>query len=231
LSAGLPDLGRPVEHVRELDVLALQEVLFDDEGNSSMLDSFSAQTELRYVYSRKLSPSMLDPTLHSGLAIVSRVPLRPITFSTLPNPDLSVMSDSGEIRTFDKGLVAATVALSGHDLTVASLHSFPFHRFGRDASDPEFTPIWESLAEDIERLPGTHLAIGGDFNTEFRDLVLSRTKRELRGTFTGIATHRTNKFDDILRSPELIVHAEPIALETFSDHRLCVVELGWNQWT
>jgi endonuclease/exonuclease/phosphatase family metal-dependent hydrolase len=224
LAGNASALHAALEQVRGVDVLALQEVPFSDAGESRFLDELRTGSPLEHLYTETLSPSMFDAREHSGLAIVSTVPLAPVHFAALPNPELIYRWGADFKRTFDKGMIAATLNWHGMELTVGSLHSFPFHRFGRAANDPEFGEIWAVLARQIEELPYANLAVCGDFNTEVRDLVLRRLRRPLARTFLGVLTSREFEFDDMLRSPALKLASQPRAVATFSDHKLCVAD-------
>ena len=222
-------LHAAVEEVRGAHVLALQEVPFNADGRSPFLDMISAGSSLEHVYTETLSPSMFDADRESGLAILSTIPMRPIHFATLPNPELTHDWGAEYKRTFDKGMIAVTLDWYGADVTVGSVHSFPFHRFGRTANDPEFEHIWEVLAGQIEELPHQQLAVCGDFNTEIRELVLSRLRRPLDRTFPGMVTSRKLQIDDILHSPTLTLDSMPRTVPTFSDHKLCVADFKFAE--
>ncbi|MFI6732248.1 endonuclease/exonuclease/phosphatase family protein [Nonomuraea sp. NPDC050451] len=192
----------------DLDVLALQEVVFD--GNRSpMLDAIAGRTELRHVEGHPLSPAMCG-TGSAGIALAARTPLEDVRRAVLPNPCLV----KGDWHSYDKGLMTARLAYSGRMIAVGCLHMVPFHRFGRVAEDPDFGHIWEQAAKEIAYalLPLTF--VGGDFNTDRRDLL----------DLPLVAAHRDG-VDTILHSPPA-PSRPPDSIPTFSDHPCRVAEFA-----
>jgi endonuclease/exonuclease/phosphatase family metal-dependent hydrolase len=208
-----------------LDVLALQEVPFDPDGRSPFLAAVQDGTRLRFAAAAVLSPAIFDPDGSSGLALLSRRPLAATQLVKLPNPDLVTTRDR-PMRTYDKGILSGRVAIEDRTLTVASIHLFPFHRFGRKADEPEFGAIWETVAGFAEQHREDPLVICGDYNAESRDPLLRRVSRKLTSTFSAVRTSRAYKFDDILWSGELSLRTSSTT-ETFSDHKLCVADFTW----
>jgi endonuclease/exonuclease/phosphatase family metal-dependent hydrolase len=144
----------------------------------------------------------------SGVALAGRLPLRNVSRVILPNPDLS----SAEMTSFDKGLITAEVVDEGHCVAVGSLHMVPFHRFGREAGEAEFSHIWDQAAKEIVRSMRKFTFVGGDFNTLRRDLL-----------DTPLMPAHATGVDTILYGEQAkLVSVETI--DTFSDHPLCVVE-------
>ena len=111
-------------------------------------------------------------------------------------------------------------------LTVVSLHALPFRRFGRQPEEPEFSRIWQALADLLHNYRDGPLVVAGDFNTRHRTLVLDAAERPLTRAVGDRPTHRGQPTDDVLYTEELVQRAEPRVIPTFSDHALCVVELA-----
>ena len=141
----------------------------------------------------------------------------------LPNPGFTVEHDGREIELFDKGLIAATVRVDGLALTAVSVHVFPFVQFGHRAEESRLANVWAAIGSALDKYE-EHLALGGDFNTDRRDLLFNAAKRRLSSVMGTIPTHRGRALDDIVCSGEMLV-GDPIVVDGFSDHQLCLADL------
>lgn len=208
-----------------VDVLALQEVPFDDTGHSPLLRAIEAHSALRHVSGFPLSQASYHQGFRSGVAIVSRLPHSVESRLLLPNPRLRFPNGSKLWESWDKGMIVATINMTGVPIWVASIHCCPFHKFGRHASDEEFTYIWRKLADAIDQIPGP-VIIGGDFNTDSRDpLTRELNQISLSSIFSGMDTHDGKSVDDILHDSEIISKSREV-IRTFSDHSFCRTELA-----
>ena len=208
-----------------LDVLALQEIDVDPAGWSAVLAALREDTPLRYAHSGVLSPSTYLPGHHAAIGLASRVPIAGHGLDLLPNPGLTAERDGRPMTSYDKGLIAGTVELSGLRVTLVSVHALPFRRFGRTPEEPAFAPVWRAMADRIGKLGDGPLVVCGDFNTPRRDLLLGVADRPLARAVGDRPTHRGRATDDILYSAELALAGEPLVLPGFSDHDLCVAGL------
>src|SRR5581483_10274368 len=209
----------------QLDIVALQEVDFHAPGRSRTLDAIAKSTPLRYTASSMLSESMFDPACGAVVAIASRFPLDNVVRRLFENPDLTGELDGAPIRMFDKGYVSAVLGVAGRIVSFISLHSFPFHLFGRDAEDPAFRHIWSALSADLATLTPAPLIVCGDFNTSRRALLSRDRKLRLSRAITRQPTYQDQTIDDMLfsRHFELVNVA---VVDNFSDHRLCLAEVA-----
>jgi endonuclease/exonuclease/phosphatase family metal-dependent hydrolase len=206
----------------DLDVLALQEVCFEDGKRSSMLEKIKTHTSLKHVIGHVLSPSSFFTSAHAGVALASRHPLHAVKRTLLPNPDLIREFNSGKIVSHDKGLVSATVTIDTLEISLTSLHMLPFHIFDRAADDQAFQRIWRVLSLEFGHLARRPLIACGDFNTDRRDLLDSRGA-SLESTLCAERTYRGLSYDDILFSAPF-VPMRAMTVENYSDHALCFVE-------
>lgn len=206
-----------------LDILALQEVPFDRAGNSPFLQRIAARSELRHVSGFPLSQASHHPGFRSGVAIASRLPHTVENRLLLPNPRLRSVR-GGEIwRSWDKGLIIAKIDFPEAPIRLASIHCYPFHDFGRRASDRKFERIWHELADAVSRIPGP-VILAGDFNTERRELITRNLNQiDLIPVFSGVDTHDGRSVDDILHDATM-THQSSKAIQNFSDHALCQAE-------
>ena len=209
---------------RRVDIIGLQEVPFDQSARSWLLNIIQDHTPLGHIAYNVLSESSFQSNCRAGVALASRFPLtdcKPIQFN---NPELRTELQGNPIRTYDKGLVSATVLLEGQDISIVSLHTFPFHLFGRDADESAFRQMWTDLSAELDRLRIRPLIVCGDFNTSKRDLVIGQNGRTLSRAVINEPTHRGQPIDDVLYSKEFkAVNVEVIS--NFSDHRICITDL------
>lgn len=220
------NVAAPIER-HEIDVVALQEVDFDRSGRSRVLADIHANTELRHIEVFPYSPSAFFPGARAGVAVASRYPIVRKREFTLPNPGLRITRDGRTYDSYDKGMLACEIEADGKALTVVSVHMFPFHMFERPADHDDFHEIWWTLRRHLGELGALRpLVVAGDFNTDDRRLLRDVDGRPLTGTTQGQVTHRGYAADDILFSPEVPDPPRAQVLDTFSDHRLCLVDLG-----
>lgn len=208
----------------DLDVLALQEVPFGQDGRSAILEAITEQTKLSYASSFPLSPSSFSPGDRSGLALLSREPHTVSGRTLLPNPNLRSDRRGRPWVSWDKGMLAVSLIFAGDPMWAVSLHCYPFHHFGHKAEDEEFAPIWGALADVINRIPGDRVIVAGDFNTERRDLLMNLVKRHrLSPAIGNTATHHGLAVDDILHNENLIRRSSAV-MPGPSDHAFCRAE-------
>ncbi|WP_249349701.1 endonuclease/exonuclease/phosphatase family protein [Microbispora sp. H10836] len=207
-----PDvIGELTSLVRDmrLDVLSLQEVPFSGSG-SPLLALQDLDCRLPYVAEHVLSVGM-HGSPSSGLALVSRFPLESVTRTLFPNPCLRLNG----LRSFDKGVMTAAIAVGGRSVRVAGVHVFPFHRFGRRAEEDVFAPIWDLFGNEVAKQVKGPVFVAGDLNTRRRDLIPPRIVALDSAVRAGV--------DDILYG----AGAQLISVDIvpgFSDHNLCVAE-------
>jgi len=219
------DVAGPINH-HEIDVIALQEVDFDRRGSSRVLDDIHANTKLRHIQRFPFSPSAFFPDARAGVAIASRYPIVQKREVILPNPELRITRDDQVYDSYDKGMLVCEINADGRPLILVSVHMFPFHMFERDADHGDFDGIWRALRKHLGELGAARpLVVAGDFNTDNRGLLRDVDGRPLTGTTRGQVTHRGYAADDILFSPEVPFPPRAEVLDTFSDHRLCLVDL------
>jgi endonuclease/exonuclease/phosphatase family metal-dependent hydrolase len=207
-----------------LDLVAFQEVDFDQDGYSRVLAAVQAGTELQHIQTWMLSPSSFVPDGRSGLAIASRYPIASSSTYKIPNPELEVDYRGTQIRTFDKGILACLIDAPVARLCLGSIHSYPFHRFQRQAQESEFAMIWQELADFVTTICAGRLLVAGDFNTARRDLLTEKTDLALRRAVGEVPTHRGLPMDDILYSDGLAMLGQPKVVPNFSDHHLCIAD-------
>jgi endonuclease/exonuclease/phosphatase family metal-dependent hydrolase len=211
----------------DADLVALQEVPFGRDGESSVLQTISASTQLKYVSGFPLSRSSFHPERCSGLALASRMPHVVVDRTRLPNPNLRISRQRRRWESWDKGIITSRINLPGRSLWASSVHSYPFHDFDRSAADEEFKPIWLALAKAINQIPGTAI-VAGDFNTDRRVLLTSLLNgNRLLPCFDGTPTHGRKAVDDILHDVRLDRGRSKVT-PNFSDHAYCQADFSFK---
>ena len=227
--SGVADPEAAVRQVAELltelevDLVALQELDLAADGHSPSLRWLAASTDLVHQAVYPLSESSFFAGRSTGVALASRYPLERVERLPLPNPGLRTELAGRPIASHNKGLVVAEVAVAGQPLVAASLHAFPFHLFGRRADEPAFAGQWSALTGLLAPLAGAPLVVGGDFNTDRRDLVLAGLGGRLERALGDQPTYRRESADDVLHSQHLLAKQAGLR-SNFSDHLLCHVE-------
>jgi endonuclease/exonuclease/phosphatase family metal-dependent hydrolase len=214
----------------EPDLVALQELEVDPSSGrfAGPSTDIVVATDLKYVAAFAPSPSHHTEGRALAVALASRWPLESIRRILLPNPHLKFENEEwGSVTTHDKGLVLADVRIDAGFLTSGSLHTYPFRRFGRNAREPAFAPVWSALANEIDQLAGVPLILGGDFNTEDRGLLFGPLRRTGLRSAAGSVQSRPGGecYDDITYT----VPIHPVASyaeKTFSDHHMVIVDFN-----
>jgi endonuclease/exonuclease/phosphatase family metal-dependent hydrolase len=213
----------------KIDVAALQEVDFDESGNSDILDAICSETKLSHCASHVLSESSFFQHRYAGVALASRFPLRDSGRALFTNPQLSIVITDGSTKySHDKGLVAATIDHPDLEISIISLHCVPFNSFGRRADDIEFGGLWKETAASLESFSRGASIVCGDFNTHRRDLVMPPGSGYLTQAMAGQPTQVDDAIDDILFTPRHFSLVSASTRDNYSDHRLCIADLAGN---
>jgi endonuclease/exonuclease/phosphatase family metal-dependent hydrolase len=238
ISEGVPpdSPGRPVAEAIAADagrfrpdVLALQEVPFEPDGGSALLDELAALLGMPHRLAYEYSPAMHIDGARAGLALLGRLPWRAQTRALLPNPGLRALRRGREIVSYDKGVLVGQVETAAGPLWIGTAHLHPFHYFDTTADDPAVRKVWQGLAEFLLALPAGPLVLSADLNTERRDVLLDALReRPLRGTNTAGTSAIGMNVDDILIGPQLRL-LDSQARYGASDHALCSVEVEYGQ--
>ncbi len=159
------------------------------------------------------------------LAILSRFPIIAEEAFLLPNPKLEIdRSDGTRWTMFDKGAQKVTLDLHGQRIIVVNLHYFPFHHFGRKASDEDFAAIRKEFVEILLADATTPVTVTGDFNNKGLPLPTAlpelfaedRFREAVVADTTVIGLHE--QFDHILYTPTLLSCLSGFAVTNHSDH-------------
>jgi endonuclease/exonuclease/phosphatase family metal-dependent hydrolase len=204
-------------------VAALQEVRFSELGEPYGITPVAERLAMPFWLTFPLSSSCFHDSDSVGILLLSRFPMAAERRALLPNPELHRGSNGSVRVTYDKGVLSAVVRWGGRPVRVASVHSFPFQRFGRSPDEAEFERVWSTLAKSVHPRDEEAVLVCGDFNTQRRELLTDHMDRKLYRAIGDRATHGDMAADDILFSEELELVGS-VAVSTSSDHALCVAE-------
>lgn len=200
------------------DFIAWQELEFLHDNSLAPLSADLVESQgLDYFVGLPTSPSHFEGGHRLGIGISSRYAIMGIDYLHFTNPSLYVDWPDRRMCSHDKGMIWATIESPQCKVTFAAVHYIPFHMFGKGADDPTCSRMWEETIKAIRAWKGPAL-VGGDFNTNNRDLVL----KHLPG-WGSVALNMNSRpghgraFDDFLVSP-LLRSMEVVMIPNFSDH-------------
>jgi endonuclease/exonuclease/phosphatase family metal-dependent hydrolase len=211
-----------------VDIVGLQEVDFDADSSSAILTAIRSRTELSHTVQHVLSGSSFNSAKFAGVAIASCYFMTDAVERRFLNPGIASGAGSDSICMHDKGLISADLSVHGRELRVSSLHSFPFHVFGRAAEEREFFFVWRDITRALTETAAPSQIVCGDFNTTRRDLILEHRNVALRRANVENATYMGEPLDDILFSDDFSLNSIGV-IPNFSDHHLCLTTFSWTE--
>lgn len=209
------------------DVVFLQEA-HEYGDRVSQTQELAERTGYAHWVSYAVSVSHLIDGAELALGVLSRFPLRGLSFRALPAPRLESTGPRGEDWILhDKGYLVGRFELPDGAVHFANGHFFPLHRFGRNAADPQFAHQWRRFTDDLLEIDAAGPAVAGfDLNHFPIDEVLGEAL--LPGRFTGALEARTPttphgaQRDYLLCGHQTRVVSTGTA-STLSDHFYCQV--------
>jgi exonuclease III len=211
-----------------VDVLCLQEVHFYEGRPDAQVVGELRAAGLRYAVWLPLSESHLDSSAHLGIGIVARDRVYLVDRFRLSNPELKAIVRGQEWVLHDKGMVGATIRRNGRQISVFSLHLFPFHEFGVADDDECVEDMWREFWEHVDTVAtDADAVLAGDFNQIKRKDVAERFSRREWQFCVGdtVTTSFGLSLDEIALSwsPS---SSSSRSIPTFSDHHLAIAEIG-----
>ena len=212
------------------DLLAMQEFPFSQDSDGALPEAALA-IGLPCNYGWPLSASHRSNYERLGLAILSRYPIARSKKTVFPNEKSSVRRTYGEKWSdHDKGLLETTLLIDSQTMIFGTAHLPPFHRLGREGTDPEFAPVWEVLAQSMNSAAKYPSVFAGDFNTEHLSQLFRR--HSVSDTFTVLINRATRpsgkKHDNIVCSSHW-VHGGIHILPSASNHHICVADIALSK--
>ncbi|MBM0278433.1 endonuclease/exonuclease/phosphatase family protein [Micromonospora tarensis] len=214
----------PWEFVQELnlDILALQEVPFDDGRSSKVLSAMRSLVGLRSASALPLHPSGFGASM-SGLATLSRHPQSEPSNRFFDPEGQAIVVDGRLENVHHKALSQVTCLTQLGSVVLFNLHLFPFQRMGLPASHERFESVWRIVRGQLDASRDLPTVVLGDFNTPIRELAMAPDAGYSRVVGDRV-THEGFASDDILISRHFQTRRVEL-LENPSDHLLCFAEL------
>jgi endonuclease/exonuclease/phosphatase family metal-dependent hydrolase len=223
-AAASDDPFDPWEFVKDLnlDVLAMQEVPFDDGRSSKVLAAMRSLAGLRSASALPLHPSGFGASM-SGLATLARHPQSEPTNSFFDPEGQAIVVDGRLENVHNKAISRVTCFTPLGAVVLFNLHLFPFQRMGLAASHERFESVWRMVRGQLEASKDLPTVVFGDFNTPIRELAMAPEASYSRVVGDRV-THEGFASDDILISRHFRARRVEL-LENPSDHLLCFAEL------
>ncbi len=220
-------------HRHDADIVLLQEVEQAHPGGAQP-DPPTNYTKLRAALNqydgffsiRKPDPRELP--FGTGLAILSKTPLRDTMLHDLPSPPIKFEFE-GETKTpTDRLLIGATTFIAGHALRIFNTHLLAF--FMLKASSEEHIGQRELVLEQLRASQGATL-LGGDFNvSQHESLVRQFAHAGYNTVQQDQITWRRRPYvlDHIFYSRQLRVVRHAVLPTVASDHHALVAEFEFG---
>jgi hypothetical protein len=211
------------------DIVCLQEAHEYYDSRESQSEFLARSLGYPYAMSFPASESHFTENAALALGILSRFPIRELTYRQFPNPQLEATGPNGEKwRLHDKGYVVGSIDLGGRALGVVNGHFFPLHHFGACPTEPAFAQMWSMLVRDLLSIGRDGLAVAaidanyGNIGEVLADVVLPRhysAAFECTPT-TSIGVQK----DHILYGHAVTLVSTKVA-PTESDHSYCQIQV------
>ncbi|KMS70935.1 hypothetical protein ACM01_29365 [Streptomyces viridochromogenes] len=228
---GIPSLDYYASVLKEHvpDVVCLQEA-HDYDGRQEGQSEYLARCGgYPYVASFPTSESHMAENASLALGILSKFPIKDVTYKQFPNFRLEGASPNGEPwKLHDKGYVVASIDLDDRTLGLINGHCFPLHRFGASPTEPMFTPMWDMLTQDLLEIGDSGTAFAAlDANYERIEELLKEAllPGKYLSAFEGTpTTPKGVQNDHILYGHAMRLLTTTVAA-TESDHSYCQVSV------
>lgn len=178
--------------------------------------------------------SHINPGNWHSLSILSKERMDNVQFHKLPNPGLRRHWENGDVWvTFDVGFLSCMTNVEGVKVRVLNCHLVPFHYFERDAMDPEFDFIRETVSNSILRYKDEPTLILGDFNYHDLDKMFPAVFRE--GNFFEVFTEEETapgrgQQDHILFSRHWELNGYELR-KLRADHYQCIADVSLKNFS
>ena len=207
------------------DVLSVAEIHLEDEAHSEMVQRLASDLGMPYFDFLGSDKSHLAEGKTIGNAILSKYPIVKKDHFLMDSPMIEVDRPDGQHWIMhNKPAQTALIQVGNRQVSVTSLHYFPFHHFNRKMNELEFAPQRQNLVDHLTKQDGSITPIiTGDFNN--KGLVLTEAfpelfdagfsdALELKSSIAGI----DEQFDHILYRKDDCVLVEAKSFSIPSDH-------------
>lgn len=207
------------------DIVLLQEVHFNK--NRSVARELAGLLGYEYCYEQPMSPSHVDEHYQLGMAVLSRMPLKPLGTVQYPYPHFPLFfSDGRPAVVHHKG--AQVFDFGG--LMIANTQMLPLTVFGARYDEGEGKVLAQGIEASLLENLKTPVIFGGDFNFDSPKSIYPNLYDQLRfREALPDELTRPNK-ENIKKTPDHIVYSDGLTLAgsyvkpVRADHYLCVAE-------
>jgi len=220
-----PDIGYFIKQLEMVnpDAIALQESHVPKGSGPSQPNLIKKALRFGSLAMVSHADSHITKNQKLTMAIISKLKMEQSKYYKLKNPKLR----KGNEVLHDKGILLSRVRLDGDLINFVTIHGFPFRRFDRKFSEPEFRLIRVQITNILMGFSRTPTIIAGDFNDEslrplFPRLFKSGAYKEV---FDKVTDPNGMKLDHILFSTHWKVSKWAV-VKGLADHYLCYADLG-----
>lgn len=222
------DPQRYIDYFKSLnpDILCLQEVLVDNkQGKSEFVENFSQQLNLPYFSNCVNDKAWLKKKGFYGMTVLTKFPIKQEEFFKLPNAKLEVdRQDGSHWIMHDKVAQKVVLEVNDQEVNIFNLQFFPFHHFGRELSEVDFSPIRNALVDILRLNEQEPILVVGDFNN--KDINLDKafpeifTEGKMKEAVIANTTYAgyNDQVDHILYTPKFFKLESGYVEKNYSDH-------------
>ena len=231
LEQSAKDIGETLR-VFDPSIVALQEIPFTNKNSESFIAEIADASGLTHFYSKAASPSHIhdNETTYIGLAILSKYPIKKVTFHELTNPKIKITlpNEKKEIS-HDRIILEVIINIGEFDIKVFNIHLLPWRRLNRLPNEPIFSLIADEVSRIINDDTTIPKLILGDINTNsLNDLFNDYKKLEqFREHIQSPTTDEGYLSDQVITSKHFkFINGQ--YLPTLSDHFICFCQLEFQ---
>ncbi len=228
------DLDYFISHIPEskIDILSIQEAHSATKPNTDkehQIKTIGEALNFNFTNSYPYGPSHIKAGNLLSLGNVTRFSIIDSEFYKLPNPNLTIERENGDIwKSFDVGFLVSKIDFLGTEINLINGHMVPFHYFEKDFMDPEFDHIRDAITEILIETSDLPTIIATDFN--YPDIQTLLPKVFQNNLFYSSFNNQETAIgkgqqDHILFSNHWSLIDYKINSNTRSDHFMCISEI------
>lgn len=203
----------------EIDIICLQEAITSSNDLPNMSEYIKNNTSLKYNISLETEKSHINIGNMMGVVICSKFPIDEVNKFMFKNPNWPLIKDSSSFS-HDKGFIFCCIK----GIKIISCHCIPFKAFGKDPLNhlDIFSELDNKLIDTYKE--NNKMILCGDMNY---DNVVNYFPKyfEIADDYIKDATRKDKRLDHMIVTKEIKVNYVDI-IETYSDHRLCIIGIN-----
>ena len=226
----LEDLDYFIDELKKIqpDIVCFQEIHISQ--NCEQSKKIAKKLGFNFFETKPIANSHLKKEHKLSISIISKYPILSANFFNLLNPNLQFIWNNKKVFTHNKGFIEAIINYKNVKIRILSGHTVPFHLFGRNFLDDEFSEIRNQIETIIlqKKIP---TIVGADMNFEdvkklLPNVFLKKFKFVLKNIPT---TPQKLKQDKILISNHWeLLNSKIVKGE--SDHYLCYSDVKLKKY-